>query len=348
MILVSLPAAVNGAMRPTTVFIKWCDLKRRFDILILKAKESYPFDFYVPQLVRFISHLGFEVEELIIIKERSSELDARIVGGVAHKILISAIEHLGHLREVYPKSSMNEINFKNHKDIRNSLGLGPVAIIFIAAIIVQLAAQLGQLAAQLWGLFAQNFGTKVTTKLVAHFRNSGFRSYAMKATIKRNCDVRERNIDRFSRLLTEVVTLGHPDGRKKLKIGAAISSCTPMDDQHLTLSNGDIDTGAASDDRFFSIISHKHEAGDAYSFMSMQMEAPYELAPDLLIYNKSTGYVGGIYAKTESVIEEIPREVTADDAKVLQAFNLGLALKLFSDDLDVEGKRIVDYPGMPQ
>lgn len=150
MIFVSLPAAMNGAMRPTTVFIKWCDLNRHFDILILKAKKSYPSDFYVPHLVRFISHLGFEVEEPIIIKERSSELDARIVGRVTHKILISAIEHLG-----------------------------------------------------------------------------------------------------------------HPDGRKKLKIGAAISSCTLMDNQHLTLSNGDIDTGAASNDRFFSIMSHNHEAGDA-------------------------------------------------------------------------------------
>lgn len=78
------------------------------------------------------------------------------------------------------------------------------------------------------------------------------------------------------------------------------------------------------------------------------MEATYELAPDLLIYKKSTSYVGGIYAKIESVIEEIPREVTADDAKAFQAFNLGLALKLFSDDLDVEGKRIVDYTEMPQ
>jgi hypothetical protein len=342
MIFVSLPAAVNGATRPTTVFIKWCERKRHFDILILNSKDTYPSEFTVPHLIRFSSRYGFEVGEPTLIKERSSEFDQKIVGGVAHKILISAIEHLAYLRGVHPKAAINEVNFRNHKSHKHKLmlGLDPITTIFIAALVVQAAAKL-------WGVIAQIFSTKITTKLVAHFRNSGFKSYSLKATVRRNYDIWDDEVDDYADLLTSVVTKMHPNKAKKTKISAAIAMCTLMDKNTASI-DGDIDTGSNSADRFFSIMSHRNAAGNKYTFMSMNMDATFVLAPDLLIYKRSRSFVGGIYADEQSIIEERPREVTSDDLKALRAFSLTLALKLFSDDLNVPNKKIGDFPPMPK
>ena len=60
------------------------------------------------------------------------------------------------------------------------------------------------------------------------------------------------------------------------------------------------------------------------------------------------GVFGGIYADEQSIIEERPREVTSADLKALRAFSLTLALKLFSDDLNVPDKKIGDFPPMPK
>lgn len=342
MMFVSLPAAVQGASRPTTVFLKWCESKRHFDILILKAKDSYPSEFSVPHLVRFTSRYGFEIGEPTLVKERASPVDLKLVGGVAHKILISAIEHLGHLRGVHPNSAMNEVQFRNHRDHKNKLMLGidPVTAVFVAGIVVQLAAKI-------WGFFAQIFSTKVVTKLVAHFRNSGFKSYSLKASIRRNYNIEEDEIDEYSQLLTKIVSKSHPNALKRKKIAASIAMCTLMDKNAVTIDDGDIDTGSGSQDRFFSIMSHKSPAGDKYTFMSMNMDATFELAPDLLIYKRSKSYFGGIYKTEDSVIEEIPREVSHEDIKALRAFSLSLALKLFSDNLGVDGKTIPEFPPMP-
>jgi len=166
----------------------------------------------------------------------------------------------------------------------------------------------------------------------------------MKANFRRNYDIKENDIFDYSEVLTRVLTKQHPDVQKRKKVSSAIAMCSFMDKNSVMLEDAVIDNKVESQDRFFSLLSHRNTAGDKFSFITMDMDVTFKLAPDLLVYKKTRSYFGGIYSDVNTVVEEKPRDVTEDEIKAIRAFNVALAMKLFTDSLNIPGQNIPAYP----
>ena len=336
MTFVSLPAAVDGKTHPRVVVMKWNEKVRRFDIHMLSTKTALASSLQKNHLIRFTSSFGFEAGEATLVAEEESA-DAQHAYALARMVLVSAYERIAFLRGIDKKSHWNEEQFKMWKSPKHKLGVNPVAVVYIAAIAIQIFAEI-------WGFLANLFGTKVTVTLKAEIKAKGFSHYSMYAVFRKHLGVDIDDVTEYCQLLAMVATKNHPSAEKKSKIanGCALSEFTEKN--KVAMDDGMIDAAKLSEDRFFSLASYMDPSGDELSFVSMNMDATFTLAPNLLIYEKRTSYVGGIFTDSVPVIEEVPREVSPDDIKAIRGFNLGLAMKLFTDNLNVPGYNIPPHP----
>lgn len=304
--------------------------------MILNTKTPLASSLQKSHLVRFSSELGFEANEPTLIAEIPSA-DAQHAYALARMVMISAYERVAFMRGVDKKDHMAQEHFKLWKSPKHQLGIGPLAVIVIAALCVQIASAI-------WGFLCQLFGTKVKYELVAEIKGRGFRNFSLSAVYRKHFDIPQRNIERYTTLLAKIVTDDHPNKQKQETMRANIYNSLFMDRNQAMVTDGIIDTGNGSEDRFFTLASHLSEDGAYYNMVSMNMKTTFKLAPDIQVYKKSTSWVGGIYAEVEYELKEVPREVTEDDIKAISGFNVALAMKIFTDNLNAPGYKIPNYP----
>ncbi|CAF3298587.1 unnamed protein product, partial [Rotaria sp. Silwood2] len=62
------------------------------------------------------------------------------------------------------------------------------------------------------------------------------------------------------------------------------------------------------------------------SFFIVDINANWDLAPDLLIITKQTSILGGLWSSSKQSIQQVPHVLTLDEAMKLQQFFMAIAL----------------------
>ena len=85
------------------------------------------------------------------------------------------------------------------------------------------------------------------------------------------------------------------------------------------------DTGMS----FFSILFNNRDDGKINIILS-RINCQLQLAPDLLVINKSKSFLGGIFANSEDSVKNVPKSLTPDDLEdVMKFFQIFFAKNMF-------------------
>ncbi len=72
--------------------------------------------------------------------------------------------------------------------------------------------------------------------------------------------------------------------------------------------------------RSSTLFKNGDSVKDIVSFFVIDINADWNLAPDLLMINKTKSILGGLFSTTKQSIQDVPRVLTIDEAIKLQQF----------------------------
>ena len=87
--------------------------------------------------------------------------------------------------------------------------------------------------------------------------------------------------------------------------------------------------------RSFTLFKNGDSLTNTASFFIVDVDANWQLAPDLLIIQTSQSYFGGIWETNEQSIQEVPHILTFDEATKLQQFFMLVAMGNIANTLSV-------------
>ena len=333
-----LEALTSGVVRPTVVLVRWDKFQEKYDGHILRGQKDIPSTLTKNILIRYTSLFGTEPNDPTLLSEiETSEMNEAYA--VARTVLLSSFDELARIRGVDPKNPKAEVEYKNYLSPHKGLGVDPITMIIAAAAVVKLAAKV-------WQIFASVFATKVKTELIGEFQSKGFSQYAMTASVRRYMGIKAADLDKFTTVVTRILTGQHPDANKQKKIKANIAMVSMIENNAWTMDDVALDTANGSQDRIFTIMSNMENYGEKYNFMAMNVETSFKLAPNLLIYKQTKSVFGGIFGSEKMIINEVPRTVTSEEIEIFRTFNLVMACKLFNDNFESTDK--FNFPPFPK
>ncbi|CAF1390506.1 unnamed protein product [Rotaria sp. Silwood1] len=94
--------------------------------------------------------------------------------------------------------------------------------------------------------------------------------------------------------------------------------------------------------RSFTLLKNGDSITNTASFFIVDVNADWQLAPDLLLIQTSKSYLGGLFESSKQSIEEVPHVLTLDEAKQLQQFFMMIAISNVAGTLGMN----LTYPSL--
>ncbi|CAF3934040.1 unnamed protein product [Rotaria sp. Silwood1] len=94
--------------------------------------------------------------------------------------------------------------------------------------------------------------------------------------------------------------------------------------------------------RSLTLLKNGDSITNTASFFIVDVNADWQLAPDLLLIQTSKSYLGGLFESSKQSIEEVPHVLTLDEAKQLQQFFMMIAISNVAGTLGMN----LTYPSL--
>lgn len=93
------------------------------------------------------------------------------------------------------------------------------------------------------------------------------------------------------------------------------------------------------------IITNKIDYTDnVIHFVSVKVDGAFELADDTLIYTQYKSVFGGISESTKEVRKKVPRDITNDEIKAINALMVLNAINVYTEKMGIKFKLPNDDP----
>jgi len=93
--------------------------------------------------------------------------------------------------------------------------------------------------------------------------------------------------------------------------------------------------------KHISVLSRHNQADDSFDFFIADIQASFDLAPDVLIIRESKSYLGGTFGSSTQRIKLIPRGIRQEDLEAIFAFFDIVTYQRFAEILHIIGKRSI-------
>ena len=166
-------------------------------------------------------------------------------------------------------------------------------------------------AADAWKSVAKAFKTK-TSKTVERTVRFGFRYFQQKSTILRAFNIPSTRAPKFLKAVALDYDL---PTQSSFLLGLKYTddfAWERVDFLYSPSMNGKY--------RFVTLYKNADSSAKTASFYIVDINADWQLTPDLLIVTKSRSILGGIFEKSKQTIEEVPHALTPQEGEQLLAF----------------------------
>jgi hypothetical protein len=146
----------------------------------------------------------------------------------------------------------------------------------------------------------------------------GFTYFNQKSTVLKALDIPASRADEFIRAL--ILDYNLPS-KGSFMLGLTYSDDFAWDSIQYLYSpsmNGSY--------RSLTLFKNGDSINNTASFFVIDIDANWDLAPDLLIITKSTSILGGLWSSSKQSIQEVPHILSLDEAMKLQQFFMLIAM----------------------
>lgn len=282
----------------------------------------------------YISHFGFPVQKDGNIYELGVTANGEILYELKHEML-NAFAKVASVRRINPTNLQEEHQFVSEiSGEDHSLKIAPIIIAYAVAAIAPYVFKAAR-AIMKW------FGTKRTKTVEREIQGKGFRYYSLNAQILRNFGIRSSSFQNYIKYVAGKLTNHSAKHQSQIMDALAVAQYSPLFEWNLADAN--VDIAKTNQDKFFSLMTNRQEDGKL-NFIIVDSDTSYRLTPNFIVYKETKSSMGGGFSSEKRTIEEVPRNVTADELTSIKLFNLMLITKLLHDDLT--GK-IFAFPTLP-
>lgn len=194
-----------------------------------------------------------------------------------------------------------------------------------------------------WQGIVDAFSTKISEKIMKQIQGKGFSSVEESAQLQKIVGMEESFLDTF---IAHALGMYNVPSEYHKQATYALQMVKYADEQDWMKWDMMFNTGKGGDVKYVCITGNREVGSDGkskYNFLVANVGATFELAPNLIIIEKSASYAGGIFQKTKDIIKKVPRSVTQADVEGVLDFFLVCAVKRFADELGIK----VTNPKMP-
>lgn len=184
------------------------------------------------------------------------------------------------------------------------------------------------------------FKSSKTSVIKEKITNRGFEYFKGGCTVQQLNGLLPQFYDRYLDITMD--RIGYPtDQRKKVK---GLMEDVLFTDKGVAFKTYDLVFNAmsAAKDTTNSLlfVGAYNERGSLDIFIS-NMNADFKLAPDLTIISKTKSLIGGLWSKSEDVVEKSPANMTTDDIKIIIAFFEYIGLDQFATFMGIRLPKLI-------
>eukprot|EP00178_Gracilaria_changii_P024879 TRINITY_DN7543_c0_g1_i5.p1 TRINITY_DN7543_c0_g1~~TRINITY_DN7543_c0_g1_i5.p1 ORF type:complete len:383 (-),score=82.60 TRINITY_DN7543_c0_g1_i5:70-1116(-) len=186
------------------------------------------------------------------------------------------------------------------------------------------------------------FKTTKTTTLKEHVKGEGFAAYKAKSNYSRILGVPTSKYDSFLKAFKIQMGLSRATRSKEMD---AYFEIAQFASNEWKLNDFIFGVGKSDNTCNNLVITNQiNYADDVVHFVSVNVEGSFALAPDTLIYTQHKSVFGGISETTKDVRKSVPRNITADEIKAINALMVLNAMNVYAENMNIKFKLPSDDP----
>jgi hypothetical protein len=178
----------------------------------------------------------------------------------------------------------------------------------------------------------ETFRTTRSRTIKERLLGKGFDYFEAKSSIQIINGVKEERLNDYLRNLE--TRLRVPEDRVQ-DIRSVLSEVEYSDSSFWSTANILFSIGHQGNCKFASILYNRRDDGK-YDFIVNDIDATFQLSPDVLIISKKLSVLGGLWQDEKEEVQKVPKSLTQDDIDTVMSFFNIIAFKGFMKRLGVD------------
>lgn len=178
------------------------------------------------------------------------------------------------------------------------------------------------------------FKTVKTNTLKEHVKGEGFKAYSANSSYSRILGVPTSKYDRFIKAF--MIQTGFYKAPKSKEMDAYFEIASFASNEW-KLNDFVFGTGSKSNICNNMVITNQiNYVDNVVHFVAVNVKGTFELADDTLIYTQYKSIIGGLSETTKDVRKKVPRDITNDEIKAINALMVLNAINVYSDNMNIK------------
>ena len=175
----------------------------------------------------------------------------------------------------------------------------------------------------IWPTIIGTLSTKRTTTVTQILEPKGFTFFDQTAHIQIVKGLRQEGMDPFCNVIAK--RMGVPDNRRKDLIDV-LEGTQYIESSVWSMFDIVFSVGETGVVKYGSIFSNKDTDGK-FNFIIVEMDASFNLAPNIMFINTSLSVVGGVFSSSKESVKYLPANISTDDVHGIFSFFQVIAYK---------------------
>lgn len=186
------------------------------------------------------------------------------------------------------------------------------------------------------------FKTTKTETIKELIKGEGFSKFSQKSRFLRSLGVPNAKFDDYMKAYR--VLTGLKNSKYQEEIDAICSIAQWLEENSWSVNDFVFDENDGGVVNSIITLTRANLMEGVTHFITVNLQGAFALAPDILVITKHKSIAGGIYENTKDVRKKIPRSISEDEVKAVQALMLLNSMKIMADAFNVPFKFPTDDP----